>query len=159
LEPSILIFVRHAHRDTARGRQRDNGLSKKGRRQALAVRNFFQSRFGKNTEAALLSSPKRRCLETLQPLADLLGTEIQVQSDLEERQPKESLPKFGKRVQQVCGTLRKSRERVVVVCSHGDWLPTACEKITGLAIHLNKGGWMEFSTRGRTELTWVCQKL
>jgi broad specificity phosphatase PhoE len=79
-----LIIVRHAHRDTSSGRERDNGLSERGREQAKAVSRYFRERFAKET-ALLLSSPKVRCIETLLPLSDRLDVEVQILDLLDEQ--------------------------------------------------------------------------
>ncbi len=153
------IIVRHAHRDTVLGRARDNGLSKKGKRQALALRKYFRTRFGKEIEAVLVSSPKKRCLETFEPLADSLGTDVEVHSNLDEQQRGESDRAFERRIDSFLKDQMKSRAPVILVCAHGDWIPLAAKRLFGVELHLSKGGWIEFSRGKKSELCWMLQKL
>src|SRR5262245_33981006 len=66
-----LILIRHGHRDNSR-RELDNGLTEKGQSQAKNIRRFFAERFSGDEIGKglwLVSSPKVRCMETLQPTA------------------------------------------------------------------------------------------
>src|SRR4051794_36350749 len=82
-ETATLVIIRHAHRNKAFGAEADNGLSAKGRRQARAAARFFKKRF-KGRKPNIFSSPKRRCRETLEPIAKLSGREIQIVDCLNE---------------------------------------------------------------------------
>ena len=66
-----LILVRHAHRDTSHGRERDNGLSPKGEKQAEFLAAHFLASDRQPT--LILTSRLRRAIETAQILADALG--------------------------------------------------------------------------------------
>ena len=72
-----LYLVRHAHagsRSSWEGRDLHRPLSKKGRRQADAIADLL-------AEAGierLLSSPARRCVQTLEPLAAQSGTKLRL---------------------------------------------------------------------------------
>src|SRR5688572_21096846 len=70
----ILFIVRHAHRDTDAGRERDNGLDKKGRIQAVELVRFFE-KLSMPTRPVLASSRLKRCVETLEPLQKYFKTE------------------------------------------------------------------------------------
>jgi 8-oxo-(d)GTP phosphatase len=148
-----LVIIRHAHRDL-RDRSADNGLSKKGRSQAREVKRFYRERFG-SKPALLLSSPKRRCVETLEPLAKMLGGSIRIEDLLKEGEK-------GRRVKPG-GFLFWWRDRApcrVVACSHGDWIPAFLKRALGADISLKKGGWAELElARGHPKMTWLLQTL
>lgn len=154
-----LIIVRHAHRDKTKGRERDNGISKKGRKQSLNIRTFYRNRFGKGVDAVLWTSPKKRCYETLQPLSEYLGTDIEVHSELDEIQNGESYSAFQRRIETFLNNWKKSKEPITVACSHGDWIPTLTKKLIGLDIGLAKGGWIEIEGTKNPKLIWICQRL
>lgn len=157
LSSKKLILVRHAHRDKTEGREKDNGLSKKGRKQADRVKRYYLSLFGKE-RARLLSSAKTRCMETLLPLADKLGTSVSISPMLMEED--EGLTPINARVKKFCDEWKNSKDPLVVACSHGDWLPMALEQLTGAYIELKKGGWAEVEQAGeKTILRNVLQEL
>jgi len=152
-----LIFVRHAHRDKTEGREKDNGLSRKGWKQAERVKRYFVSQIGK-TKPRLLSSRKLRCMETLAPLADKLEASVDISPLLMEEEP--GLAPLKTRVKKFCDEWKNSKEPLVVACSHGDWLPIALEHLTGACIELKKGGWAEMEQDGeRIVLRNVLQEL
>ncbi len=152
-----LIIVRHAHRDTSEGRERDNSLSERGKDQAKAVARYFKERYGKE-EALLLASPKVRCIETLLPLADRLGTEVKVVDLLDEKH--EPQPDFERRVEKFFRWWKQRGPSLVVACSHGDWIPTFSQQVLGISLDLRKGAWLEMGGHGRhTDLLWLLQKL
>ncbi len=81
-----IILIRHAHRETGADRDRDNGLSEKGQKQAKNVAKFFKE-YSSKTDTnpnTLYSSPKLRCQETLAPLSKLLNLPIAVEPLLDE---------------------------------------------------------------------------
>ena len=84
-----LIILRHAHRDKNLGRELDNGLSKKGKSQAEKIAEYLNNKL-KNKTITLASSPKKRCLETLQPFSILSQRKIKILSCLDEGEPLES---------------------------------------------------------------------
>jgi 8-oxo-dGTP diphosphatase len=136
--PKILVLVRHAHRDTAVP-SADNGLSKRGRRQAEAVKRFYKERFGKDT-SLLISSPKKRCVETLEPLADKLGVRLRTDGRLGE-----GSKGLEERTQEFLSWWRDQAPHRVVACSHGDWIPEFLNLAVGATLPLKKGGWAELS--------------
>lgn len=136
----VLLLLRHGHR-SLKDPTADNGLSGRGKRQAKRFRKDFLREFGKDARPWLLSSPKRRCRETLAPLARRLGCAVGERFDLREKEPGESPARFRARVAHgLRGTLRRPR-RVVVLSTHGDWAPLALRLLTGARVHLRKGGW------------------
>ncbi|MGE0529372.1 MAG: histidine phosphatase family protein [Bdellovibrionales bacterium] len=153
----ILILIRHGHRDTS-VRQMDNGLDKTGRAQAEAVGRFFRERFSSAQFANglwLVASPKRRCVETLLPLAQDLGSSVETRSDLDEQAARESTESLHSRVHVFLQDWIASSVPVTVLSSHGDWLPLAVYHLIGLRQEPQKGSWTEIEwTGGRACLKW-----
>ncbi len=157
MKSRTLILVRHAHRDTDLGRERDNGLSEKGKEQAKAVSVYFRKRFPK-VRPLLLSSPKIRCIETLLPISDKLNASVETLDLLTEQH--ETDVAFKKRLEKFFRWWKQRGPEVVVLCSHGDWIPAFCEHALGVGIQLKKGGWIELEGRsGAVSLVWVLQRL
>jgi broad specificity phosphatase PhoE len=154
-----LVLVRHAHRDTS-DRGADNGLTRKGRRQAEAVRRFFKARFGKE-KALLLSSPKRRCLETLEPLAEKAGLRLRADGRLMELLPPEPAGGLEKRIDDFFDRWEKKGPALTVACSHGDWISKALGRRAAARVDLKKGGWAEVVLEeGKgARLEWLLQEL
>jgi broad specificity phosphatase PhoE len=151
-----LVIVRHAHRDTA-NRSLDNGLTKKGKRQARRLLAYYKIRFPK-VKPLIVSSPKKRCVETIQPAADYAGAPLVLDRALLDV----ALPKgrFSPPAR-VAGFLhwwRKEAPETVVVCSHGGWITAALRALTGADLELKKGGWAEVELAGgRPRLAWLIQ--
>jgi broad specificity phosphatase PhoE len=152
-----LILIRHAHRDNSR-REIDNGLDEKGREQAKCIRRFFTERFSKEDLAGglwLLSSPKIRCVETLQPLAKILDRSVDIHPELDEQSGKESAKAFSDRVAGFLKEWKESRIPLTVACSHGDWLPLATQQLMGWPQMFKKGAWFEVEwDAGCGDLQW-----
>lgn len=148
-----LVFIRHAHRDTA-VRSRDNGLSDKGKNQAKALKKYFVSRFDHPESLWLVSSPKKRCQETLGPIAGVGPYEIDVHPDLDEQGSGESSQKLEERVQHFLNEWRQAPQEITLVCSHGDWLPIAVSQLLGIRCDFKKGGWLEIEWDGSAQLKW-----
>ena len=75
----MLYLVRHAHADYSPDEARR--LSDQGRQAAVRVADLLLDR----DVSAIVSSPSRRAIETVQPLGDRLGLPVQVDADLRER--------------------------------------------------------------------------
>lgn len=143
-----LILIRHAHRDVQL-RSQDNSLSNKGLKQVLALKTYCRKRhesppsLQKTGGAIFLSSPKKRCIETLTPLADALGYPLQVESALNEKQMGEGIYEFEQRVERFLDQCTSLPAQEVYICSHGDWLPVASEKLLGISLQHKKASWLE----------------
>jgi broad specificity phosphatase PhoE len=152
-----LVFIRHAHRDTA-VRTNDNGLDQKGRDQAKSLRRFFFERFSEKDIKAglwLVSSPKLRCQETLQPIAKELQRAIDIHPSLDEQNGKESAAQFSGRVSGFLKEWRENASPLTLVCSHGDWLPVASQLLTQGVYVCKKGSWHELVlSESGLELVW-----
>jgi phosphohistidine phosphatase SixA len=103
-----LLLVRHAwagDRDEWEGDDRERPLDERGRRQAEDLVERLQP----YPIEAILSSPARRCVETVEPLARARGLEIEVRPELsEDLQGTEGV-----------ALVRSLAGRDVVVCGHG----------------------------------------
>src|SRR4051812_26203108 len=89
-----LVIVRHAHRDKIMGGIFDNGLSTQGKAQARRFAKEFAKEFGKNAKPMILSSPKKRCLETVHPLSKQSGADLKTMPLLDEGSVEEKAEKF-----------------------------------------------------------------
>jgi broad specificity phosphatase PhoE len=130
-EPT-LVLMRHAARDFS-----EDGLSREGKSQSARLNEILASK-GLPKPALIESSPKRRTLETLRPLADAIGGTVIVNSNLDERSTNESSKNFDSRVKKFCDELdewamnaqrAQSQNSPVtrVACSHLDWLEAAAQ--------------------------------
>lgn len=134
-----LIIIRHAHREKPRGGMDDNGLSAKGHLQAKQLCDFYEHSFG-TVSPFLLSSPKKRCLETVRAIADLTGAPLQIDPRLDEGGDME----HKLRAFRAWWISEKAPDHVVA-CSHGDWIPEFLQLTTGNFIDLEKAGWVELN--------------
>src|SRR4051812_29682252 len=93
----ILVLVRHAHRDTS-CREADNGLSEKGQTQAVRLKSELAAKLA-NKQPLFVSSPKKRCIETLKPLAKTFRKDVQIDPLLLEEASEEKSSEFIDRIQ------------------------------------------------------------
>lgn len=115
---SQLYLVRHAkagERRLWKGDDIDRPLSKKGWKQSELV----AKRLAKLGPAKLLSSPYVRCVQTLEPLADIVDSRIEVEQRLCEDEPFEPV-------------LDLLREVPIssVLSTHGDIIPATMQALT-----------------------------
>lgn len=107
-----LYVVRHAHagqRSAWTGDDRLRPLSDRGATQALGI----AAALAPDHPRRVVSSPARRCVQTVQPLAEKAGTEVLVDDRLFE----------GAAPGEVRSLLDEIADDQVVVCSHGDVIP------------------------------------
>ena len=153
-----LILVRHAHRNTE-DRSKDNGLSEKGQLQVKKLTKFAKRRLV-GTQVTFLTSPKKRCIETLLPLTKELGVKLVIDDRLDEHGRLENQALFTARIEEFMDHWKFDSEGVLVVCTHGDWIPVMIEKLTGSKTGLKKAGWAEIEHLGvGAILTWLVQKV
>jgi broad specificity phosphatase PhoE len=152
-----LILVRHAHRNTDDA-SRDNGLSDKGEEQVKKLIKFAKNRL-EGTKPFILSSPKKRCQETIGPVAKELGIKLEIDNRLTEHAPGENSALYQARIDEFLNFWKYECPEVTIICSHGDWLPVAIQKLTGAKIGMKKSGWCEIEyIGGESFLTWIVQK-
>ena len=156
-----LIVIRHAHRNKPDGGAADNGLSKKGKRQALwAAEHFRKVRVVGPTWVA--SSPKVRCVETVEEIAGIAKCRLKILKELDEQGPQESNKHFLERIKKFAAGWKESGPAYGVICSHGDWIPAFLEVIAHARVDLKKGGWLELEWEPGEEtarLLWILQTL
>jgi broad specificity phosphatase PhoE len=153
--PTLLIVVRHAHRDKSEGRDSDNGVSGKGKKQAAKILEHFKKEFPSLSPAKVrfLSSPKKRCVETVQPIAEWMKAKVHTSHLLDEG------PELEDRARKFLSDWKREGTGVTVICSHGDWIPLFLELATGVPTDLAKGGWAQLeSVDGRLVITRLIQE-
>jgi 8-oxo-dGTP diphosphatase len=122
-----LYLVRHAR---AGSRQRWQGpdelrpLSKVGRKQAAGI---ARSRSLSET-TRIVSSPFVRCRETVEPLAQKLGLEVELSDALAEGAPES----------QSLRLVEKLLDQHAVLCSHGDVLERLLGHFEALGVNLGR---------------------
>jgi broad specificity phosphatase PhoE len=108
-----ILVVRHAlagEREAWDGDDRERPLSAEGERQAAALPGLLAGR----PVRRVISSPARRCTDTVAPLARALGLDLEVSEMLWETTPAELARPW------LLGLARRDGDGDVVVCSHGD---------------------------------------
>jgi broad specificity phosphatase PhoE len=129
--PKTLFLIRHAHRDTDNGRELDNGLSEKGKAQADKILNYFQKKHS-DVDAKLISSPKKRCIETIKPLEKIYKRKIEIFDLLNEGY------RLEKRIKEFIEWWIEEAPEYTILCSHGDWIPYCIEELTGARVECKK---------------------
>jgi 8-oxo-dGTP diphosphatase len=113
-----VYLVRHAHagnRSSWAGDDAARPLSPKGRQQATALLEWLADR----PITRVLSSPAARCTETVAPLADAFGLEVEVDPRLAE----------GEGTRTCIETILAADADDLVVCSHGDLIPKVIRQL------------------------------
>jgi 8-oxo-dGTP diphosphatase len=129
----VILFVRHGKAGSRHGwdgPDRRRPLSKAGFRQADRLVDLLVP-YG---PTRVVSSPYLRCIQTVDPLAEKIGADIETASALAE----------GASVRSLMKLLKDADEDVSVLCSHGDMIPAALE---ALGVR-----WRDRCTKGST---WV----
>lgn len=112
-----LYLVRHAKAGERRLWTADDlerPLSKKGWKQAELV----GKRLAEHDPSVLLSSAYVRCIQTLEPLGERLGLQVEVDERLTEHEPVEPLL-----------DLIREAPKNAVLCTHGDLIPAAIQRL------------------------------
>ena len=163
-----LILIRHAHR-TMEMPSKDNGISDKGQLQVKKLVKFAQHRLV-GSSPLWLSSPKKRCIETISPILKEMNlnvsagkpvgkTLVEIDPRLIEHGPTENAALFSARMDEFLDFWKYEGPEVTVICSHGDWIPFAIYRLTGVRTMLKKSGWAEIEyANGECTLTWLVQK-
>jgi 8-oxo-dGTP diphosphatase len=97
-------------------------LDDSGLRQSAAIAQHW----GHAAPIAVFSSPRLRCVQTVTPLADRFGMEVQVEPDIEEDTPFER-------------ALRVVEDAAdgTVFCSHGDVIPDVIDALIRRGMNVN----------------------
>ncbi len=136
----VVYLVRHAKAGERRvwdGADHERPLSKKGWRQA----HLLAERLMTKGATSLYSSPYVRCVQTLEPLADLLGADITVDVRLEEDQPFEPVLDLLAEV-----------DNGAVLCSHGDVIPATLQAL------VRRGMEVQSPADWRKATVWVLKR-
>jgi broad specificity phosphatase PhoE len=134
-----LILLRHSQRQGASDQLTQHGLEQSKNRG-----NFFFQLYG--SEVTLLSSPKSRCLQSLERICTLSQKAPRVIEELSERFPVEDAQDFKKRVDQsLYRILSHQSEFPIILCSHSDWLSVAATHLLDLDISFLEGSWVRLS--------------
>ncbi|MBU6153570.1 MAG: phosphoglycerate mutase family protein [Bdellovibrionales bacterium] len=157
-----LIFIRHAHRDTE-DPSRDNGLSEKGKAQVTDLVHYFKSWCNREHEDArikLMCSPKKRCIQTLEPIAAALERKLDVDARISEVQFLETEVSVRERLEAFLQDWKSRSSEVTLVCSHGDVIPLCVQMLTGARIGIKKAGFVQIEgVAGDFFLTALIQKI
>jgi 8-oxo-dGTP diphosphatase len=147
-----LLLIRHAQAGSRKdwdGDDRIRPLSPNGRRQAAALVEQLEPW----APSRILSSPYRRCIETVKPLADELGLKVEVVAELAEGAGPDAVR-----------LVRSLKDSHVALCTHGDVIPEILVALAdedrvdlGPAPRQAKGStWVLGSKKGRfVEATYV----
>jgi 8-oxo-dGTP diphosphatase len=136
----IIYLVRHAKAGERRvweGNDEARPLSKHGWRQSEAI----AERLAKKGATSLYSSPYIRCMQTLQPLGQRLGVEVEEDRRLSEGEPFEP-------VLELLGEVATG----AVLCSHGDIVPAVIQALA------RRGMEVETQPDWRKSTIWVLKR-
>lgn len=137
---SVVYLVRHAKAGERRvwdGEDVDRPLSKTGWRQSRLV----AKRLAKNGATQLYSSEYVRCVQTLEPLGELIGSKVRVDKRLREDEPFEPVLELLAEVPDGA-----------VLCSHGDIIPAVIK-----ALH-RRGMEVDTPVDWRKASVWVLRR-
>jgi 8-oxo-dGTP diphosphatase len=141
-----LFVVRHAdagHRGNGDEPDAARPLSKRGWRQADGLRDQLVDA----GITRLVASPVVRCQQTLEPLAERLGVEVEADERLAE----------GAGAAGALAVAREVRHTGAVLCSHGDVIPDLLEALAANGTKLkDEMRWQKAST---WVLTWDSDEL
>lgn len=133
-----LYVVRHADAGHRGGRDQPDEarrLSERGKRQAGGLRDQLADA----GITRLLSSPFARCVQTLTPLGELLGLDVEVDPRLAE----------GQSALGALALAKDLRDTNAVLCSHGDVIPDLLDAL------LASGTRLKDDLRWQKASTWV----
>ncbi len=142
---STLYLIRHASAGTRgvfSGTDLDRPLDAVGIDQA----NSIAERFGDTGITAIYSSRATRCVQTVEPLATAVGTDVEVDDSLVEGQSSAA----------AIGLMRRlvAEGTTAALCSHGDIIPDSIERLAREGMVISgvrgwaKGSTWELETRG-----------
>jgi 8-oxo-dGTP diphosphatase len=124
-ETGTIFLLRHGsagNRDRWKKDDRLRPLTKKGARQASAIAETLASRGIER----IFTSPYKRCVETVEPIAALTGAKIEVSEALGEGPDVDAAYQL---IHDLAGTN-------AVICSHGDVIPATINRLMWLGLAL-----------------------
>ena len=144
-----IVVLRHAHRNST-FQQEDNDLSERGQEQVSdLVEDYLEGLMPSGNQ--FLSSPKKRCIQTLQPLAEVAKKDLEVFRPLDEQTSAEGKSDFLQRIESLANNL-KQRPGVTYICTHGDVIPELLNHLCGFHIDISKGDYLIIENDGES---WV----
>jgi phosphohistidine phosphatase SixA len=131
----MVYLVRHAHAGRKAewdGPDQARPLSETGRRQAAGL----VARLRRYPVHRILSSPADRCVQTVQPLADLLGLTVE----------ETDLLGVDATADGVLELLADPTLRHAVLCTHGELIAQVFDKLIGEGLDVPRPSWPKGST-------------
>jgi broad specificity phosphatase PhoE len=114
-----VILFRHAEKQSGFGE--DLTLSSLGTKQAFALKDLIES--GKFPKPDVMyTSPKKRSLETFEPLARAISLPIQKDPNLDEQGKSENVIVFRSRIHQFIDNIESDSKQTIFICTHLDWI-------------------------------------
>lgn len=138
--PDVVYLVRHAKAGERRvwiGDDTSRPLSTHGWKQSRAV----AERLAGKGVSTIHSSPYLRCVQTVEPLAELIGTTIRIDDRLAEESPFEPVLELLAEI-----------DSGAVVCSHGDIIPATIQAL------VRRGMELQSSVDWRKATVWVLRR-
>jgi 8-oxo-dGTP diphosphatase len=125
-ETGTIHLLRHAtagNRDNFNGDDRERPLTKKGKAHAKSIAESLRER----EIERIVTSPYKRCVQTVEPLAKMIGATIEISDALAE----------GPDIDAAYDLIHNLAGANAVLCSHGDVIPAAMNRLMwlGLTIH------------------------
>ncbi|MBK9322048.1 MAG: histidine phosphatase family protein [Bdellovibrionaceae bacterium] len=156
-----VYLFRHGQKDSVP--LKDPDLTRGGHEQANRIAALITSGdFFRGTQ--FLTSPRLRAQRTLMPAAQLCQSQVQIVTDLDQREPFETSEFFRARIQKFVLSLEKkfSEKDIIYLCTHHDWIEESLSLIaadTDLLEtrywHWNPAQFMEFDI---LEGLWILRR-
>jgi 8-oxo-dGTP diphosphatase len=125
-ETGTIHLLRHAaagNRDNFNGDDRERPLTKKGKAQAKSIAESLRER----EIERIVTSPYKRCVQTVEPLAKMIGATIEISDALAE----------GPDIDASYDLIHNLAGANAVLCSHGDVIPAAMNRLMWLGLTLH----------------------
>lgn len=123
----MIYLVRHGAAQSRKAWDGDDSLrplTKKGRRQATGLVGLLDGA----PVGRVMSSPSLRCIQTVEPLAEAYGLDVEIAPELREGTPAAAAVEIVR---------RQAREpTATVLCSHGDVIPGVLGGLRKRGLHL-----------------------
>lgn len=125
-ETGTIHLLRHSaagNRDNFNGDDRERPLTKKGKAQAKSIAESLRER----EIERIFTSPYKRCVQTVEPLAKMIGATIEISDALAE----------GPDIDAAYDLIHNLAGANAVLCSHGDVIPAAMNRLMWLGLTLH----------------------
>jgi 8-oxo-(d)GTP phosphatase len=125
-ETGTIHLLRHGtagNRDKFNGDDRERPLTKKGKAQAQVIAESLRER----EIERIITSPYKRCVQTVEPLARMIGAEVEISDALAE----------GPDIDAAYDLIHSLAGANAVLCSHGDVIPATMTRLMWLGLTLH----------------------